>query len=267
MQPLPEHPSVVCLCPVYGVPPHLIANAIACFLAQDYAGPKFLLLSDDLGNIAYNDSMHTVDVVSTPERYPSLPAKYNAMRKLAMAADVIVVWEADDIYLPHHISSNVAVLRIHEWAHPTDVWSTYTGAPQIEGAAGRFHASLAFRRSYLDRIGGWPETDSPDFDQRLLRVAAQNAPCGRPDSGEGKYPSYVFRWADTAAVHGQSTMGSGVEWYRSYRPQYTKTVWVNQGMVQFDAAAVRTLASIQTCMGSGRAGDASCALGRGNPSV
>ena len=244
MRELPDNPVAICLCPTYGRPTHLLMNTIACFQAQTYQN-KRLLICDDLGNLVYRGGIPNVFVESTPERYPSLPAKYNSMLAKVTATDsVIIVWEDDDLYLPHHIQSNVDALKRAEWAHPVDVWSTYTGKPEIEGAAGRFHASLAFRADFLKRIGGWPDTVSPMFDQMLIATAAQNTPCGRPNSDASAIPSYVFRWADTQSPHGQVTMGSGDSWYYNYHPQNTLTTWLYPKNVRYDDAAVQTIAAI-----------------------
>ena len=245
MKPLSPLPPVICLCPTYGRPQHLIANTIACFQAQTYPN-KRLLICDDLGNIAYRNTIPNVLLMQTDQRYRSLPEKYNHMLSQVSVTDgIVVVWEDDDLYLPHHIVSCVDALQGHAWAHPQRVWSTYTGKPEIEEAGGRFHASLAFRSEFLNQIGGWPDTDSPAFDQMLIFLASQNALCGPPNPDPSDYPSYCFRWLDTQSLHGQSTMKSGDQWYRDYRPQYTQTVWVTPQSVRHDDAAVETLCQIE----------------------
>ena len=70
--------------------------------------------------------------------------------------DIPVVWENDDIDLPHHISTHVRAMEGRLWSKPLFVLSSYTGRLEQEDATGRFHASLAFRREIVDRIGGWP---------------------------------------------------------------------------------------------------------------
>lgn len=237
--------TVCCLCPTYGRPPHLIANTIQCFLDQDYSKEsRNLLILDDLGNVTLDPELHEngVHLVSVKERYSSLPAKYNHLRWLGFA-DVQIVWEDDEIYLPHHISSCVRSLREYRWVHPSRVWSTYTGSPQKEEAAGRFHAALGFRREFLDAIGGWPVTDEPNFDQQLISLARQYAPPGRPDHS-AKGPSYVFRWSDTGATHGQNTMDKGNDWYRDAKPQFTDPVHLTMKDIRYDDAAEKSISVI-----------------------
>lgn len=241
--------SVLCLCPTYGRPTHLIANTIQCFLDQEYLRQHpervALLILDDLGNLSIDTELHNrgVHLLSTQARYPSLPAKYNDMRNLGPRADIELVWEDDEIYLPHHIGHYVTAMNGKKWAHPSQVWSTYTGTPQIEQSGGRFHAALGFRSWFLDSIGGWPETDEPNFDQQLIAKSVEQAIPGRPDTGDNT-PSYVFRWADTGANHGQGTMDLGNDWYRAARPQYTDRVHLTLEDIRHDDAARKAIAAI-----------------------
>jgi hypothetical protein len=154
-------------------------------------------------------------------------------------ADHIVVWEDDEIYLPEHLQACAEALSVSPWAHPKWVYSTYGGKLQLEAATGRFHAALAFRRDFLQSIGGWPTTQAPTFDQQLIRNATEAAAPGRPDQYRGA--TYVFRWQDTGATHGQNTMGSGDRWYSEYRPQVTQTQWITLADVQYDDAAKAVL--------------------------
>jgi hypothetical protein len=71
-----------------------------------------------------------------------------------------------------------------------------------EDATGRCHASLAFRREIFDRSGGWPLTKRGDCDQQLIaRLHAINT---RGDTSQLADPSYIFRWGQTNACHGQA---------------------------------------------------------------
>ncbi|MEY3457900.1 MAG: hypothetical protein RL215_1057, partial [Planctomycetota bacterium] len=83
------------------------------------------------------------------------PEKVNALAGLAQG-DILVVWEDDDIYLQHHISTHVRAMEGRLWSKPSSVLSTYTGKHEVEDATGRFHASLAFRREAFDRISAGP---------------------------------------------------------------------------------------------------------------
>jgi hypothetical protein len=224
-----KQPLVVCLCPTYRRKPELLANAIACFEAQTYPlSRRKLIVLDDAGELrntlAYSRGWR---IASMAERFSSLPAKYNHLAMLGDRADICVVWEDDDIYLPWHLTAVVASMnpRVHhgiirdvdtpgpQWAHPSCVWSLYGGELHQEGAAGRFHASLAFRREALAKVGGWPETPRADFDQQLIGKLRGLGPPGDPC--DNYPPSYVFRYGSTGDYHGQHVMRGGDDtgWY------------------------------------------------------
>jgi len=227
-------PRVACLCPTYRRPPRLLANAIACFERQDYpADRRRLFVLDDAGEL---EPVCGADwsIATTRTRYSTLPAKYNALVGLVDSsratperweADILVVWEDDDIYLPWHIRSMVGAMYApvaprykhgRAWAHPSRVWSLHGGRLHQETATGRFHAALAMRLETLAAIGGWPDTPRADFDQQLL--AKLRRECGPPaDPCSAAPPAYVFRWASTASYHGQAWMRSSADtaWYRS----------------------------------------------------
>jgi hypothetical protein len=88
--------------------------------------------------------------------------------------------------------------RLHSYS------AVYTGRTEQKDATGRLHAILAFRREIFDRIGGWPLTKRGDFDQQLIArlhaIEAPGDPCQFAD------PSYIFRWGQTNAYHGQAFM-------------------------------------------------------------
>lgn len=205
-------PFVSCLCPTYRRP-QLLANSVACFLAQDYpCDRRELLILDDDGQFAPQQGTGW-ELCSIARRFSSLPAKFNALAGLARG-DILVVWEDDDIYLPWHITAHVEVLtngtRVSK---PSRVRSHYEGVFREEDAAGRFHASIAFTQDALAAVQGWPLTSRGDFDQQFLARLAALGSVGDPLSNHS--PSYVFRWESTNAWHGQGFMRSAddEEWY------------------------------------------------------
>lgn len=210
-----DMPFVSCLCPTYRRP-KLLENSIACFLAQDYpANRRELIVLDDAGELQ-NQTCDGWQIISIPRRFRSLPEKFNALAGLARG-EILVVWEDDDIYLPHHISSHVTAMEGQLWSKPSKVLSDYTGQIQEEDATGRFHASLAFTREIFDRITGWPLTKRGDFDQQLIaRLHAVEPPA---DPCQFDSPSYIFRWGSTGAWHGQALMRGpeDEDWYERAR--------------------------------------------------
>ena len=208
-----ELPFVSCLCPTYRRP-QLLENSIACFLAQDYpVDRREMIILDDAGELQ-NQTEDGWQIISIARRFRSLPEKFNALAGLARG-EILVVWEDDDIYLPHHISSHVAAMNGRLWSKPSKVLSDYTGKVEEEDATGRFHGSLALTRQAFEKVRGWPLTLRGDFDQQLiarfngLGIAAD--PCMIAN------PSYVFLWGSTGAYHGQALMRGpeDEQWYHA----------------------------------------------------
>jgi hypothetical protein len=145
----------------------MMGTTTLAFHGQDYPEDRReLIILDDAGELQ-NDSCGGWQIICIPRRFRSLPEKFNAIAGLAKG-DILVVWEDDDIYLPHHISTHV---RAMEGGFGQSHRSCSAVTPDVsrqEDAAGRFHASLAFRREIFDRIGGWPLTKRGDFDQQLI---------------------------------------------------------------------------------------------------
>ena len=219
--------NILCLCPTYGRP-RLLANAVACFLAQDYPlHQRKLLILDDAGQIESQDHGNW-QVISTPARFPSLPAKYNAMLTTeqiigsaqGLRWDAVAVWDDDDIYLPWHLSSAAEALSSGApSAKPLRVWSLYgTDVPFQEDAVGRFHGSLIISVKRLREVGGWLETRRADFDQH--QIAACGPAADTLPHSPANAPSYVFRWQSTQASHCQGLMTSpdNEDWYDRYVP-------------------------------------------------
>jgi len=191
-----------------------VGNAVECFLRQTYKD-SFLLVYDDTGHFNPVCGQGWI-LMSSNGRHSTLSEKYNHMVQQAGRADIFVVWEDDDIYLPWHIEANVQALeeRGAMWAHPSQAWALTTGKPVLERVGGNMHASLVMRREAVGDIGGWPNTKRADFDLQLLAQLRRRY--GAPaDPVLLHKPSYMFRWGSTGTFHGQS-FGSGPSdetWY------------------------------------------------------
>lgn len=200
---------IAALMPTYRRP-RLVANALACFLAQTH-DDKRLLIADDSGELAPQQG-EDWEVVQLP-RQPSLPAKYNLMARIALEKwnpDAFAVFEDDDVYFAYYITNHAAALTLspYGWSHCSWAWTDGSGGgpsgalrPEPTGHA-RLHGGLAISRALFNRIGGWPNTRRMDFDlqmlARLRSISPPNDPCQFGPS------QYYFRWASTAHPHSQA---------------------------------------------------------------
>jgi hypothetical protein len=198
---------IYALCPTYGRP-ELLRNSIACFEAQTYPASRRRLLIGDDGKQLRAQTYGSVEVLTWPTRFQSLPGKFNALAEVALTrgAEILAVWEDDDIYLPHHLQVHQCALARGDYSKPSRILSTYGGTLHELESSGRFHASIAMTcRGYL-QVGGWPETKRADFDQQFMSRLRER--CGEIDSCAAAPPSYVFRWESTGVPHGQGQMSA-----------------------------------------------------------
>jgi len=221
-------PTVACFCPTYGRP-KLVQNALACFNAQDYpANLRRLYILDSANQFKDHDGPNW-SVVPMATRPMYLVHKYKRLMDLVLerptpsldnndvwtppqAPDIVCVWDDDDVYLPHHISSHIEALTNHNewparhWSQPLNVWSDYGNKLHQEKSAGRFHGSIAISWALLTAVGGWTQCGTgEDFDQRFIGLLTQQGQPERPDIPQRGYPpGYVYRWGSTGYAHSSS---------------------------------------------------------------
>lgn len=231
--------KILCLCPTYGRPIHLLENTLASFQAQTHED-KHLLICDDLGNLEHTKvDDDRVTIVSRKERFKSLPEKYNWMWR-NHPADAYCVWEDDDLYLPWHLEANHRVLEEFDFSYPSYIFSTMGGRLRKSPTAGLYHASLAFRRETLEKADGWIDIPNADFDLRFIKLLQRNFIWGDA-SYFGNDPTYCYRWEETMAIHGQECMyvKDDPDWYERYTPGNTDPIAeINP---RFDAPSQRVL--------------------------
>lgn len=227
------NPFVVALCPTYRHP-KLLANSLQLWLDQDYPlEDRCLIILDDEPTFDNQQGPGWI-LWAVNKRFDSLPAKYNFMLRESLGAvnttpEIYVVWEDDDIYLPNYVSSHVRALTNAEYSKSKCVASDYTRTIQIEKSAGRFHSTIAFRKTLIDRIGGWPDTHRADFDQQLMHNLMSNLEDpvnGYQEPWDEDTPKeiipFIYRW-HSGAAHCQTTMKSqdDTTWYERGEKAYT----------------------------------------------
>jgi hypothetical protein len=179
---------------------------------QDYDGPAELIVLDDAGELLPGESEpipgRVVRILSTADRYPDLPSKFNKLSSIS-SGELLAVWEDDDIYLPWHLHT-IATTHL-DAPHagllaPRKAFSTY-GQPYgqviIEEVSGRFHGAWAYVAAAFRSTGGYVKTPHLTFDQETG---------GRMSQQTGKYeyetPSYVYR-CNHNQYRGSQVSGTG----------------------------------------------------------
>ena len=120
-----------------------------------------------------------------------------------------------------------------------------TGKLIEEGARGRFHSSMAIRKSLLERVGGWPDTKRADFDQQLMsKLYAEANEVVQPWK-TAKESQFIYRW-HSGAAHCQSTMKSPDDetWYDRAEESYKKVPFVGKLRPKLDMFSLKMLGGL-----------------------
>ncbi len=189
----PALPLVSACCITYGRTACL-EEAIRFFLDQDYPGPKELVVVNDLPEQRLVFDHPEVRIVNLPERVPTIGEKRNfAVRETR--GEILLCWDDDDGYLPHHVSSCVGYLADADYARPDKCFFLDYGARtlRVRTACAAQHV---FTRAAFDRTEGYPAINSGqdvDFDRRVRRVGRCYAPALAPHE-----ITYLLLWGNEA---------------------------------------------------------------------
>jgi glycosyltransferase involved in cell wall biosynthesis len=205
-------PLVSCICPTYNRPPqyqHLLEEAIASFLRQDYPNKELIVLNDCPGQELICDEPG-VRVVNVAERFPSIGDKLNAAVGLARG-ELIAPWDDDDISLPWRLSLSVERLGDGDYFNPKCYWFLDNEGLHVDHPVGYAHNASLFRRAAFEGVGGYPSKSfgaDAALDAAFSGLAHAVEEAGRGEEGlrrEEWY--YIYRWG-VSQVH---MSGSGEE--------------------------------------------------------
>jgi glycosyltransferase involved in cell wall biosynthesis len=205
-------PLVSCICPTYNRPPryqHLLEEAIASFLRQDYPNKELIVINDCPGQELICDEPG-VRVVNVHERFPSIGDKQNAAVGLARG-ELIAPWDDDDISLPWRLSLSVERLGDADYFNPRCYWFLDNEGLHFDHSMGYANNASLFRRAAFEGVGGYPSVSS-GADAALdaafsgLAHAAVDPLRGDKELTRSEW-FYIYRWG-VSPVH---MSGSGVE--------------------------------------------------------
>jgi hypothetical protein len=198
---------IVALCPTYRRR-RLLANSVACFLAQTNQESR-LLIFDDSGEHG-NQQGERWQLIEHPP-FQTLADKYNLLAQTAIeiyAADSIAVWEDDDIYGPYYLEYHARALELNGagWSHCNFIWESGNAGRPVISAGRHPHGHTAMSRQIYQRVGGWPSTAEANYDSQLLACLRATGP--PQDPGQFGTTQHYFRWSTSGEPHGQAYIKS-----------------------------------------------------------
>lgn len=161
----------------------LLAQALACFEAQDYPEKRMVILNTFPLQTIQCD-IPGVFAINLNERPKSLGAARNDAVRCAPDG-VIVVWDDDDLYLPSYLSRFAEMFSETgaEWVRMVPVW--YSEQYEIRKKFTTWINSIAFTKAAWDKVGGYPQQTVGE-DQvffRGLSEKCKGATLNVPDEG------------------------------------------------------------------------------------
>jgi hypothetical protein len=197
-------PGISCYMPTRALPPGMHDEAVACFLAQDYPGPKELVVYNNDPGLVLSFSHPEVRVVNEDRAGRSLGQLFNATIALCKHP-LLACWEDDDIRLPGHLSAMWAALGEFDAVRPSRYWYLERNEIKDWSGNGPAHSGWLLRRSALAAVGGYPDS-SVNNDYTLWQTMNANGlfrswDC-RPDE-----TTFLYRW-DSGSCH---LSGFGIE--------------------------------------------------------
>lgn len=175
-------PKVSCLMATHGRVDQ-VAEAVACFVAQDYPHRELLILNNHPTPLVIEHPR--VHVINEPG-HPTLGHCRNRLLELA-DGDYVRTWDDDDLYLPWSISQGVAHIGDADAWKPSRSWFTFGGARyELQGNA--MEASILCRTE-IARKYRYAETGG-DEHKTLLEGLGKRL----KHRELGPWTGYCYRW-------------------------------------------------------------------------
>ncbi len=161
-----DHPFLSCVCLTYNRP-KCVDSILACYQAFDWPISRRELIILDDGGLHRTQQGSGWRLVTAAQRFSTLGEKRNfATTLVARDCWAIVVMDDDDIYLPWTLRAHFFALAQAGWSRPSQVYHAKGDSLHLANTGGLYHASWAFRRDVLTRVGGYPQINNGE-DQVL----------------------------------------------------------------------------------------------------
>jgi hypothetical protein len=173
-------------------------EAIACFLAQDYPGPKQLVVynNDPALELVFNHP--EVLVINQPRDGRTLGQLFNATIALCRH-DLLACWEDDDIRLPNHLSLMFRALGDADAVRSARYWYLERNQIREWSGNGPAHSGWLLHRAALAAAGGYPDATSLDCDH-LVWAALEETGRPRTWACTPAETTLLYRW-DSNSIH------------------------------------------------------------------
>ena len=193
-------PSVACLMMTYNRLPHgskLLNEAIHSFHQQNYKKKELIVVNDCPGQIINYDHPDVV-VINVSRRFESLGDKFNFAASFTRA-DLLCIWDDDDISLPWRLSQAVERLGDHRCWQPEAHWAMNNDVLTYVDMRGQLPAKGIFTHELFDQVGGFLSSSyGIDRDLQSKMLASGSA---RRQSLSREECSYIYRFHGTGSYH------------------------------------------------------------------
>lgn len=195
-------PLVACLMMTYNRLPsgsNLLNEAIYSFHRQGYPKKELVIVNDCPGQLINYDHPDVV-VANVSRRFETLGEKLNLAASLTKA-DLLCIWDDDDICLPWRLEVAVAKLGSKRLWQPDAHWTMNDGLLTYIDREGQLPLKGIFTHELFDEVGGFiPASKSIDRDlqSRMLAAAAGDSlrePVSREEC------AYIYRFRGTDSYH------------------------------------------------------------------
>lgn len=172
-----------------------LAEAVACYLNQDWQGPSELVIYNDfnLQHLMVDLKLppnKSIKIYNSTVREETLGHKRNAMLKMA-SYDIITFWDDDDIYLPHRLSIGFDLLEsTREATREPKEWHLLADGSLIIKYARPF-GTMTLRKKVIDEVGGFPNLERLQDVHFASKLVYANKLCKLPVSNV--IPSTIYR--------------------------------------------------------------------------
>lgn len=220
------NPLVTCVCLTYNRP-RLVEESIQCFIDQKYDNKELIVLCDNPNCLfELETNHHQIQVINVMQRFKSLGAKYNYVKKFVRGS-YVCIWEDDDLFGFNRIGEQVT--------HFKDNIDVVKGSLALVSMDNRdysvggnlFHSQSCFTADYfLNKpfIEGSFGVDC-DFEQGARSVFIDPSPLHW----------YIYRWGNCAHLSGtgdspnvwEAATDLSLKGRIKLRPQYHRNYWLD----------------------------------------